>query len=143
MTFCCHGSDARMGHMTSQDMHNFKWEGFITATGFRKYRAVSGEIERPVHGLGTSERPRRDLGDPIPDLKFWGNQRLLMDKGKCSFGWGKIGPCGTPIRTKEGWLIIFHAVSVVCDMNFSIMPASPSPGWTIPRSSSAWATSAS
>ena len=35
MTFCCHASDARMGLMTSKNMQTFKWEGFITGTGFR------------------------------------------------------------------------------------------------------------
>jgi predicted GH43/DUF377 family glycosyl hydrolase len=41
-----------------------------------------------------------------------------MDKSQCGFGWGKIGPCGTPIRTHDGWLVIFHAVSVVCDYEY-------------------------
>lgn len=41
-----------------------------------------------------------------------------MDKSKVSFGWGKIGPCGTPIRTAHGWLIVFHGVSVVCDYQY-------------------------
>lgn len=118
MTFCCHGSDARMGHMTSKDMRTFQWEGFITGTGFRN----TVLFPEKVNGLYTAlERPNA-LGEiwvtQSPDLKFWGNQRLLMSKEKCSFGWGKIGPCGTPIKTREGWLIIFHAVSVVCDYEY-------------------------
>ncbi|MFA5266253.1 MAG: glycoside hydrolase family 130 protein [Opitutaceae bacterium] len=118
MTFCCHGSDARMGHMTSKDMRNFKWEGFITGTGFRN----TVLFPEKVNGLYTAlERPNA-LGEiwvtQSRDLKFWGNQRMLMSKESCSFGWGKIGPCGTPIKTKKGWLIIFHAVSVVCDYEY-------------------------
>jgi len=118
MTFCCHASDARMGLMTSRDMRTFKWEGFITGTGFRNTVFFPEKID----GLFTAlERPNA-LGEiwvtQSPDGKFWGNHRLLMEKGQCSYGWGKIGPCGTPIRTKEGWLIIFHAVSVVCDYEY-------------------------
>ena len=118
MTFCCHGSDARMGHMTSKDMRTFKWEGFITGTGFRN----TVLFPEKIGGFYTAlERPNA-LGEiwvtRSPDLKFWGQSSRLMDKGQCSFGWGKIGPCGTPIRTKAGWLIIFHAVSVVCDYEF-------------------------
>ena len=118
MTFCCHGSDARMGHMTSKDMRSFKWEGFITGTGFRN----TVLFPEKIGGLYTAlERPNA-LGEiwvtQSPDLRFWGNQRLLMSKDQCSFGWGKIGPCGTPIKTSEGWLIIFHAVSVVCEYEF-------------------------
>lgn len=34
--------------------------------------------------------------------------------------WGlhKIGPCGTPIKTEKGWLIIFHGVHTVCDYEY-------------------------
>ncbi|WP_404424423.1 glycoside hydrolase family 130 protein [Nibricoccus sp. IMCC34717] len=118
ITFCCHSHEARMGHMSTKDFSTFKWEGFITGTGFRN----TVFFPEKINGLYTAlERPNA-LGEiwitQSPDMKFWGNQRLLMGKEKCSFGWGKIGPCGTPIKTKEGWLIIFHAVSVVCDYEY-------------------------
>ena len=29
-------------------------------------------------------------------------ESLLMDKGRCSFGWGRGGSCDTPIRTEAG-----------------------------------------
>lgn len=117
-TFCCHGHEARMGMMSSKDMRHFKWEGFITGIGFRN----TVLFPEKINGLYTAlERPNA-IGEiwttQSPDLKFWGNQNRMMNKNDCTFGWGKIGPCGTPIKTPHGWLIIFHAVSVVCEYEF-------------------------
>ncbi|HEX2731372.1 MAG TPA: glycoside hydrolase family 130 protein [Polyangiaceae bacterium] len=118
VTYCAHASDARMALLSSKDMRSFQFEGFISGTGFRNTVLFPEKID----GLYTAlERPnaRGEIWvTQSPDLKFWGQQRLLMDKSKCSFGWGKIGPCGTPIKTEQGWLIIFHAVSVVCDHEY-------------------------
>ena len=142
MTFCCHGSDARMGLMSSKDMRTFRWEGFITGTGFRN----TVIFPEKVGGLYTAlERPNA-LGEiwvtQSPDLKFWGNQRLLMDKGKCSFGWGKIGPCGTPIRTKAGSSSFTPSRWCASTSTFT-MPEYASRNSTSLPNSSAWATSAS
>ena len=35
VTYCAHGSDARMALLSSKNMRDFKYEGFITSTGFR------------------------------------------------------------------------------------------------------------
>ena len=107
-----------MAMLSSKDMRHFKFEGFITGPGFRN----TVLFPEKINGLFTAlERPNA-LGEiwvtQSPDLKFWGSQRLLMSQHQCSFGWGKIGPCGTPIRTDKDWLIIFHAVSVVCDYEY-------------------------
>jgi predicted GH43/DUF377 family glycosyl hydrolase len=117
-TFCCHAHEARMGLMSSKDMRNFKWEGFISGIGFRN----TVLFPEKINGLYTAlERPNA-VGEiwttQSPDLHFWGKQQRLMNNNDCSFGWGKIGPCGTPIKTPKGWLIIFHAVSVVCDHEY-------------------------
>ncbi len=118
ITYCAHSNEARMALLSSTDMAKFEFEGFITGPGFRNTVLFPEKID----GLFTAlERPNA-LGEiwttQSPDLHFWGNQKRLMDKGQCSFGWGKIGPSGTPIKTERGWLIIFHAVSVVCDYEY-------------------------
>lgn len=118
VTYCAHNRDARIAMLSSRDMNRFEFEGFITGAGFRntvlfpeKIRGLYAALERPnaVGEIWVTQSP---------DLRFWGNQRVLMNQDQCSFGWGKIGPCGTPIRTGEGWLIIFHGVSVVCDYEY-------------------------
>lgn len=118
VTYCAHANEARMAMLSSRDLRSFQFEGFITGPGFRntvlfpeKVGGLYAALERP-NALGEIWVTRS------PDLRFWGDQRRLMSQEQCSFGWGKIGPCGTPIRTEQGWLILFHAVSVVCDHEY-------------------------
>jgi predicted GH43/DUF377 family glycosyl hydrolase len=118
VTYCAHGTEARMAMLSSKDMRTFEYEGFISGIGFRNTVLFPEKID----GLYTAlERPN-EVGDiwitQSPDLKFWGLHDELITQGMCTFGWGKIGPCGHPIRTPEGWLVIFHAVSVVCNYEY-------------------------
>lgn len=118
MTFCCHGVDARMGLMTTSDMVHFEWIGFITGSGFRN----TVLFPEKINGLYTAlERPN-SIGSiwltQSRELEFWGRQKEIIQADKHDVGvWGKqkIGPCGTPIKTGKGWLIIFHAVQIICD----------------------------
>lgn len=120
-TFCCHAEDARMALMSTRDFESFQWEGFITGAGFRN----TVLFPEKINGLYTAlERPN-SVGSiwmtQSPDLTFWGKQKPVLWSGKHSVGvWGitKIGPCGTPIRTDRGWLILFHGVETICDYEY-------------------------
>lgn len=48
-----------------------------------------------------------------PDLKYWGNCRIVA---KAEQYWEnvKIGPAAPPIKTDEGWLIVYHGVFATC-----------------------------
>ncbi len=50
-----------------------------------------------------------------PDMKYWGNHRLVMDRGYEWWSAHKIGPGCTPIETDEGWLMLFHGVTRTCN----------------------------
>jgi predicted GH43/DUF377 family glycosyl hydrolase len=121
ITFCCHGDDARMALLSTKNFETFNWEGFITGSGFRN----TVLFPEKINGLYTAlERPN-SIGTiwltQSPDLKFWGQQKLVLAAGKHTVGvWGiqKIGPCGTPIKTEKGWLIIFHGVQTICDYGY-------------------------
>lgn len=121
ITFCVHGDDARMGLMSTTDFSSFEWNGFITGSGFRNTVLFPEKID----GLYTAlERPN-SAGDiwlvQSPDLKFWGNHQHIISPDTEAVGiWGehKIGPCGTPMKTDKGWLIIFHGVQVICEYEF-------------------------
>jgi len=121
ITFCCHGDDARMGLMTTKDFETFNWEGFITGPGFRNTVLFPEKINGLYAAL---ERPNSEGSiwfTQSPDLKFWGQQKLVLSAGKHTVGvWGikKVGPCGTPIKTHKGWLIIFHGVQTICDYGY-------------------------
>ncbi len=121
MTVCCHGSDARMGLMRTKDLRTFEWTGFITGSGFRN----TVFFPEKIGGLYTAlERPNSNGSIWVtqsPDLIFWGQHQQVLEADKYDVGvWGKrkIGPCGTPIKTDRGWLIIFHAVQTICDYSY-------------------------
>lgn len=45
------------------------------------------------------------------DLKTWGDHRLVLEAGDLgSWESSKIGLCGPPIETREGWIILYHGV---------------------------------
>lgn len=51
-----------------------------------------------------------------PDLFYWGNHKHVMSKNPCGEGWSslKIGAGPAPIKTKEGWLLLFHGAVATC-----------------------------
>ena len=107
-----------MGLMSTQDFKTFEWNGFITGTGFRNTVLFPEKINGFYMAL---ERPN-EAGDiwltQSPDLKFWGNQQLVLRYKDVHWAWGKVGPCGAPIKTAKGWLIIFHGVQVICNYEY-------------------------
>lgn len=54
-----------------------------------------------------------------PDMKYWGEHRLVMRKGGDHVGqwWQrtKVGAGPIPIETEEGWLMIYHGVMDTCN----------------------------
>lgn len=44
------------------------------------------------------------------DLKFWGESELLLGVEDVPYANDKIGPAAPPVKTKYGWLTLFHAV---------------------------------
>ena len=67
-------------------------------------------LERPftVYSRG---RDRFDIWiSRSPDLEFWGRSKLLLGVENVPFANDKIGPAAPPIRTKDGWLTLFHSV---------------------------------
>ncbi|MGC8594806.1 MAG: glycosidase [Candidatus Kryptoniota bacterium] len=63
-------------------------------------------IHRPITGLGA-----HIWLSYSPDLKHWGNHRLIMPARKGAW-WdaNKIGLSIPPIETPEGWMIMYHGV---------------------------------
>lgn len=52
-----------------------------------------------------------------PDLIYWGNHKLLMKKSIYGEWWEsvKIGAGPAPIKTDQGWLLIYHGVASTCN----------------------------
>ena len=50
-----------------------------------------------------------------PDLRFWGESRLIMKPVQYHWDEMKIGPGAPPIKTSRGWLNIYHGVFPTMD----------------------------
>lgn len=62
----------------------------------------------PVYSRG---KDRFDLWlSRSPDLRYWGDHKLLLGVEDVPFANDKIGPGAPPIKTEAGWLTLFHAV---------------------------------
>jgi beta-1,4-mannooligosaccharide/beta-1,4-mannosyl-N-acetylglucosamine phosphorylase len=46
-----------------------------------------------------------------PDLVYWGRSECIMTSRAFAWDQGKIGPGAPPIKTKEGWLILYHGIT--------------------------------
>ncbi|HEU0123238.1 MAG TPA: glycoside hydrolase family 130 protein [Bryobacteraceae bacterium] len=67
------------------------------------------------------DRPHSDIApwsiwiSYSPDLRFWGESKLIMRPLAYHWDEMKIGPGAPPIRTAEGWLSIYHGVFQTMD----------------------------
>ena len=67
-------------------------------------------LERPfpVYSRG---RDRFDIWmSKSPELKFWGESSLVLGVEHVPYANDKIGPAAPPVKTKYGWLTLFHTV---------------------------------
>ena len=59
------------------------------------------------------ERPHGESEGDIyigysPDLIFWGRTKLLLEKNTRYWESAKVGPGAPPVKTDEGWLVVYH-----------------------------------
>jgi len=68
-------------------------------------------FERPMPMYSRHNKSRFDfwLGYS-PDLRFWGDNKLVLAIENVPFANDKIGPAAPPVKTEKGWLATFHAV---------------------------------
>jgi beta-1,4-mannooligosaccharide/beta-1,4-mannosyl-N-acetylglucosamine phosphorylase len=68
-------------------------------------------LERPFPVYSRSGVDRFDIwASASPDLCYWGETSLVLTVEDVPWANDKIGPGTPPVRTKKGWLILFHAV---------------------------------
>ncbi|MBQ8510484.1 MAG: glycoside hydrolase family 130 protein [Clostridia bacterium] len=74
-------------------------------------------LERPMP-IYSRGRDRFDMWTSCsPDMRFWGESKLVMGVEDVPFANDKVGPGAPPVRTEKGWLTTFHAV--IRDNDFS------------------------
>ena len=94
------------------DFINFKIHGPISEPSNKdcaifpeKINGYYWKVDRP-----TAEN-RRDMWiSRSPDLIHWGGFKALLEPEAGSWEQDKIGASSNPIKTKEGWLMLYHGV---------------------------------
>lgn len=70
-------------------------------------------LERPLPVYSRGGRDRFDMWmSDSPDLKYWGNHKLLLAVEQVAYANDKVGPGAPPVKTDKGWLTTFHAVDL-------------------------------
>ena len=68
-------------------------------------------LERPFPVYSNRGVDKFDLWmSESPDLKYWGNAKLVLAVEDVPYSNDKIGPAAPPVKTEKGWLTTFHAV---------------------------------
>ena len=111
----------RLSLMATKDFEKFDWLGFISEPDNRngvlfpeKIRGSYARLDRP----NTAEKMGDIWISYSPDLIHWGRSRCVMRNSQVRWAWSKIGPGAPPIRTREGWLNIFHGVRTQCAQHY-------------------------
>lgn len=100
------GEKVEVLHLTAPDNRNMVL--FPEKVGGRYVR-----LERPFPVYSRGGIDRFDIWISFSsDLRYWGDTKLLLGVEDVPFANDKIGPGAPPIRTKEGWLVLFHAVDI-------------------------------
>ncbi|MFB3892425.1 MAG: glycoside hydrolase family 130 protein [Phycisphaerae bacterium] len=79
-------------------------------------------LDRPFARSYASQRPYDIWLSQSPDGVFWGRHKLVLPAQKNPWSNDKIGPATPPIRTKQGWLALYHGVT--------LDPNRPGCGWS-------------
>lgn len=107
---------------TNQYFEEFTWKGCLGLPDNRngvlfpeKFNGMYAKLDRPNTGWG-------DKGDIwisySPDLRYWGDCRCVIRTSDFHWCYHKIGGGAVPIKTPQGWLIIFHGVRTQCAQHY-------------------------
>lgn len=115
------GHGCRLSLLKTSDFETFQWLGFISETDNR-----NGVLfpEKVAGRYARFDRPNVPGGAAdiwlsySPDLLHWGDARCVLRKQQVRWAWTKIGPGAVPIRTRHGWLNIFHGVRTQCASHY-------------------------
>ena len=108
----------RIGLAKTTDLKSIKRVSLITEADYRnvvifpeKFNGLYARFDRPHSEIS----PWSIWISYSPDLKYWGESKLIMKP--CQYHWDemKIGPGAPPIKTTRGWLNIYHGVFPTMD----------------------------
>lgn len=108
----------RIGLAKTKDFKTVERFSLITESDYRNVVIFPEKF----HGLyARLDRPHSDISpwsiwiSYSPDLKYWGESKLIMNPLQYHWDEMKIGPGAPPIKTSRGWISIYHGVFSTMD----------------------------
>lgn len=108
----------RIGLAKTRDFHSIEKVSLITEADYRnvvlfpeKFNNLYARLDRPHSEIS----PWSIWISYSPDLKYWGESKLIMKPMQYHWDEMKIGPGAPPIKTSRGWLHIYHGVFPTMD----------------------------
>jgi len=108
----------RIGLAKTRDFNEIERFAFITEADYRncvifpeKFNGLYARLDRPHSEIS----PWSIWISYSPDLKFWGESKIVMKPEKYHWDEMKIGPGAPPFKTDKGWLSIYHGVFPTMD----------------------------
>ena len=103
----------RVGLAKTKDFKSIERFSLITEADYRnvvifpeKFNGLYARLDRPHSEIS----PWSIWISYSPDLKYWGESKLIMKPLQYHWDEMKIGPGAPPIKTARGWLNIYHGV---------------------------------
>jgi len=103
----------RIGLAKTRDFKSIERFSIITEADYRnvvifpeKFDGLYARLDRPHSEIS----PWSIWISYSPDLKYWGESKLIMKPVQYHWDEMKIGPGAPPIKTSRGWLSIYHGV---------------------------------
>ncbi len=103
----------RIGLAKTSDWKTVERFSLITEADYRnvvifpeKFNGLYARLDRPHSEIA----PWSVWISYSPDLRYWGSSKLIMKPEPYHWDEMKIGPGAPPIKTKRGWLNIYHGV---------------------------------
>lgn len=108
----------RIGLAKTKDWKTVSRFALITEADYRnvvifpeKFNGLYARLDRPHSEIS----PWSMWISYSPDLRYWGESKLIMKPEPYHWDEMKIGPGAPPIKTSEGWLNIYHGVFPTMD----------------------------
>lgn len=108
----------RVGLAKTKDFKSVERFSLITESDYRnvvifpeKFNGLYARLDRPHSEIS----PWSIWISYSPDLKYWGESKLIMKPVQYHWDEMKIGPGAPPVKTARGWLSIYHGVFPTMD----------------------------
>ncbi len=108
----------RIGLAKTRDFKTIQRFSLITEADYRnvvifpaKFKGLYARLDRPHSEIS----PWSIWISYSPDLRYWGDAKLIMKPTQYHWDEMKIGPGAPPIKTSRGWLSIYHGVFPTMD----------------------------